>query len=213
MNTLIITGGKVNIKFLKNLLNTNKYDIIIAVDKGLESLYKIHVTPNYIIGDFDSINKKILDKYRRSKSNIKEFIPEKDFTDTEAGIRLAIELKSTEITLIGATGTRLDHVIANIHILKIALENHVNAKIIDENNEIRLIDKTTKIEKDNNFKYISLIPLTTYVTGITLKGFKYCLNNYDLNNGTSLTVSNEQIENDSIVELKDGILIIIKSRD
>ena len=73
-------------------------------------------------------------------------------------------------------GTRLDHTIANVHILKEALENNIKAKIVNENNEIQLINKKTIIKKDDKYKYISIIPLTTEVTGVSLKGMKYSLN-------------------------------------
>lgn len=209
----MLHGGKINKNFLKRHLNKNKYDIIIAVDKGLESLDYLKINPNYIVGDFDSINKKVLAKYEKSKIQIKRLIPEKDLTDTESAIQLALKLKSTEITLIGATGTRLDHVIANIHILRQALEKSVNAKILNENNEIQLINKSTTIKKDNNYKYISLIPLTNEVTGVTITGMKYSLNNYTITIGNSLGVSNEQFEQVAKVQLKTGILIMIKSKD
>lgn len=120
---------------------------------------------------------------------------------------------SLDITIIGAIGTRIDHTLANIHILKEAMEKNIKVKIINENNEIELIDKYIKIGKDNNFKYISIIPLTTEVTGITIKGMKYPLKDYTLSIGNSLGVSNEQIDKTATIEIKQGILIIIKSRD
>ena len=176
-------------------------------------LDKIKIKPTYIVGDFDSLNSKVLKKYEKTNIKIKRLIPEKDLTDTHSALKLAIELKSTEIIIIGAIGTRLDHTIANIHILKEAIENKIKVKIINENNEIELVDKTVKIKKDTSFKYISIIPFTTEVTGLTLKGFKYSLENYTLSVGNSLGVSNEQIENEAEIKIKQGILIIIKSRD
>lgn len=213
MKTLIVTGGKININFLKNHLKSNKYDIIIAVDKGLESLYNLEINPNYIVGDFDSIDNNILVKYENSNIKIKRLIPEKDLTDTESALELAVNLNSTDITIVGATGTRLDHVLANIHILKIPLEKNIKAKIIDVNNEIELINKSIRIEKNNDFKYISLIPLTTEVEGVTIKGMKYTLKDYTLKIGNSLGVSNEKTEQVAEISLKKGILIIIRSRD
>ncbi len=213
MQTLVITGGKINKKFLKNHLKTNKYDIIIAVDKGLESIDALGIKPNYIVGDFDSVNLNSLNKYINSEIEIKRLIPEKDFTDTESALELAQKIGSKKITIIGGIGTRIDHTIANIHILKSALENNIDVKIINENNEIKLIERKTEIIRDNNYKYISLIPLTTEVIGLTLKGFKYGLDNYTLKIGTSLGVSNEQILDTATIEFKSGILILIKSRD
>ncbi len=206
-------GGKINKNFLKKHLKVNKYDIIIAVDKGLERLDELKTQPHYIVGDFDSINNIVLDKYKDSGIQIKRLIPEKDFTDTESALDLAIKKQSHNITIIGAIGTRLDHTIANVHILKKVLERNIEAKIINERNEIKLIDKTIEIEYDDRYKYISLIPLTTQVKGVTLRGFKYEIENYTLQIGESLGVSNEQIAEKATIDLKDGILILIKSRD
>lgn len=211
MKTLIVSGGKINIFFLENHLKLNKYDIIIAIDKGLESLDKLKIVPNYILGDFDSIDKNILKKYENIE--MKNLNPEKDYTDTHAGINLAIELKSTEIIIIGAIGTRIDHTVANIHILKEALDHNIKAKIINEKNEIELINKKIEIEKNKKFKYISIIPLTSSVTGITIKGMKYTLSNYTLQVGKSIGISNEQIEKKAFIQIENGILIIIKSKD
>lgn len=110
-------------------------------------------------------------------------------------------------------GTRVDHSVANINILKIPLEKDIKARIIDEHNEIQLINKETILQKNNKFKYVSIIPLTTEVTGVTLKGFKYPLKNYTLTIGNSLGVSNEQIANKAKISLDKGILIVIKSID
>jgi len=173
----------------------------------------LQIKPTYIVGDFDSIKKEILNRYKKVNKNIKQLIPEKDFTDTEAALEIAIKNKSKTVTIIGAVGTRLDHTIANIHILKYALENNIEVKIINENNEIKLIDKYTELRKDKKYKYISIIPLTTEVTGLTLTGLKYELKNYNLKIGTSLGVSNEQVEDIATINLEKGILILIKSRD
>ncbi len=213
MKTLIITGGKINKNFAKKYLKSNKYDIIIAVDKGLETIDYLKLQPQYVLGDFDSVNTKILEKYKTQNIKIIKLNPEKDLTDTHSAIDLALEIKSTEITILGAIGTRLDHTIANIHILKQALDKNIKAKIVNEKNEIELIDKEIIIKKDDNYKYVSIIPLTTQVTGITIEGMKYIINDYTLSIGDSLGVSNEQIDKEAKISIKTGILVVIKSKD
>lgn len=212
IKTIIISGGNINKDFLENEISKGNYKNIIAVDKGLEMLDKCQITPDYIIGDFDSLNTDTLKKYV-DVENIKiiKLNPEKDYTDTHMAIKLAIELKSTEITIIGGIGTRIDHTLANIHILKEPLEKNIKCNILNKNNNITLINKTSVIQK--KYPYISLIPLTTIVDGVTLKGFKYTLNNATMKIGESIGVSNEQIDNEGIIEIKEGILIIIQSRD
>ena len=158
-------------------------------------------------------NKEILEKYKNTDAKIQKLNKEKDFTDTSVALNLAIEKGSKNITIIGAIGTRIDHTIANIHILKETLNKNIKAKIINEKNEIELLNKETKIEKDNRYKYISIIPFTDTVTGLTITGMKYHLKNYTLQIGTSLGVSNEQIENYAKIQIRTGIIILIKSRD
>lgn len=214
VKTLIVSGGDVEEEIFNKIYGSNKFEYIIASDGGLEILDKYNVMPNYIIGDFDSIDKNVLNKYINNKDIvIRELNPEKDYTDTHMAIKLAIELNSTDVTILGAIGTRIDHTIANIHILKETLERGIECRIVNNRNEIQLINKRTVLEMDKGYKYISLIPLTTTVEGITLKGFKYPLSNATLEIGHSIGVSNEQCEKKAEIDIKNGILIMIKSKD
>ncbi len=214
IKTLIVSGGNVEKNCFNQIYLSNKFDYIIASDRGLEVLDKYNVKPNYIIGDFDSINKRILDKYINNKDiAIKKLNPEKDYTDTHMAIKLAIELQSTNIIILGAIGNRIDHTISNIHVLKETLNKKIECIIIDNRNEIQLINKKTILRTNENYKYISLIPFTTKVKGVTLKGFKYPLSDATLEIGHSIGVSNEQTEKLAIIDLKEGILILIRSKD
>ena len=182
MEIAIISGGDINFEFLKDYLKEHKNQIIIAVDKGLEALYSLNIVPNHIVGDLDSASHDILDYYKNNtKIMFHRYDPEKDFTDTDIALNLALSLKPSNITIIGALGKRMDHTLANIHILKYALEANITCQILDINNKIYLIDSFLKLEKSKLYgKYISLIPLTSSVSGLTLTGFKYPVNNFTL---------------------------------
>lgn len=215
MNTLIVSGGNIDLDFLKDYLINNKNQTIIAVDKGLEALHKLKIVPNHIVGDLDSVDTKILQHYINNPDiKIHKYMPEKDYTDTDIALNLAIELRSSNITIIGAIGSRFDHTLANIHILTSVLDANIPCQIIDSNNKIYLIDKQITLEKSKSYgKYISLIPLTSCVQGLTLKGFKYPLEDYTLTIGKSLGISNEITEDYATISLEEGILIVIESRD
>ena len=188
---------------------------IIAGDRGLEALYKLKIIPNHVVGDFDSVSAEILEFYKKqSQITFHTFNSEKDNTDTDIALKLAIQLKSSKITILGALGKRMDHAIANIHILKDALEANIPCQIIDEHNRIYLINKEKTLEKDKVYgKYVSLIPLTSIVEGLTLTGFQYPLNDYTLPIGTSLGISNEIIGDIAHIKMDKGILIVIESKD
>ena len=188
---------------------------IIAGDRGLEALYQLKIIPNHVVGDFDSVSPEILKFYKKQSQIIfHTYHAEKDNTDTDIALQLAIKLKSSRITIMGALGRRMDHALANIHILKDALEANIPCQMIDEHNRIYLINKEMTLEKDKVYgKYVSLIPLTSTVEGLTLAGFKYPLHDYTLPIGTSLGVSTEIIENIAHIKMDKGILIVIESRD
>ncbi len=215
METLIIAGGEINLESLRKYLKKHQNLNIIAVDKGLEVIHQLQIKPNHIVGDFDSVLPSIIQYYQKIPQVIfHQYNPQKDNTDTDIALHLAICLKSSTITMMGALGKRMDHTLANIHILKAALEADIFCQIIDERNKIYLVKDEMKIQKEQTkAKYISLIPLTTTVEGVTLTGFKYSLKDQTLFIGESLGVSNEIIQDCANIKLKKGILIVIESMD
>ena len=212
---LIITGGAISIDFVREFLKDNKFDIIIAVDSGLISASRLKIPLQYIVGDFDSVPPDLIERYRKDNSVIiKEFNPEKDATDTHIALNLGIELNGDEIVILGATGTRIDHMLANIHLLYLPLNKNIKASIIDEHNKIYMINKNTTLYKDKMFgPFDSLQPFTETVKGITLRGFKYPLTDYTMYIGDSIGTSNEVVEEQADISLQDGILIIIEAKD
>lgn len=214
---LLISGGHINNNYMKSYLEGRHYDIVIAIDGGLEKADGLGIMPTHIVGDFDTVSKEILNKYSRNdKINIKRLIPEKDFTDTQVALSTALDNGCTHIEIAGGTGTRLDHTIANIHILQMALGRCEDAVIINENNRIRLVNGKRTVKKTDVFgKYISFLPLTEHVKNVSLRGFKYPLDNYDFDVKTTLSlgVSNELAKEEAEVEVDEGVLIMIESAD
>lgn len=220
-HVMIISGGNCNQELTKELLEKNQIDTVIAVDGGLKICDEIGRIPEYIVGDFDTIEADIIQKYRDmvdSKAvnapEILSFNPEKDDTDTEIAIHLCIKLGAQTVTIVGGTGTRLDHTFANVHLLKKFLDAGIKAAIYDKNNKIYLIDHRLELLKENLYgKYFSMLPFTEQVMGITLEGFKYPLCKKDISFGTSLCISNEVEKATATVEFTHGILIIFESLD
>ena len=214
---IIVTGGSVNMDFARQFFTKNEYDYIIAVDGGLKYLHEIGIKPNCLVGDFDTIGTEILNLYIDDKSvEVIKLIPEKDYTDTHTAMLKAIELKPNEICIIGGVGTRIDHTISNIQLLLLPLNSNIKARIVNENNNIYLINGDAVISKTKAYgKYISLIPINGMVKGVTLKGFKYELNDYDFDpvKSVSLGVSNELVEKKGKIFIKEGIMLVIEAMD
>ena len=120
----------------------------------------------------------------------------------------------TQIHILGATGSRLDHVLSNIGLLGIGLEEGVEILLVDSHNRIRMIREGISISKKEQYgKYVSLLPFTPKVTGITLMGMKYSLTDYTMQSYTSIGISNEIVEEEAEIWLRDGVLLVIESKD
>ena len=215
MKFLIVSGGSLNKEFVTKVVGQGKYDRILAADSGMNALYAAAVTPDIIIGDFDSADEKILRFFQQNKAiDFCTLNPEKDDTDTEFAIRESIRRGADSITIIGGTGTRLDHVLGNISLLGIGLEEQVSMELLDEHNRIRMIQDALTLEKETQYgKYVSLIPYGGDVQGITLRGFKYLLSDYTMGGFNSLGISNEIVDNRAEIRFRSGILLVIESKD
>lgn len=215
MKYLIVSGGHTDYAFAQKLVKNSGFEVIIGVDAGMEFLYDSKIMPDVVIGDFDSVNESVLDYYvNQEHIEICSLNPEKDMTDTESAIQYAIAHEADEITILGATGNRLDHVFGNVALLGMGLEHKVYMEIVDANNRIRMFDQPVTIRRKEMFgQFLSLIPYTDVVKNVTLKGLKYPLENYDMGGFHSLGISNELAADTAEISFTDGILLVIESRD
>ena len=191
--TIIVSGGVIEEDFALPVLKSEETEFVIGVDKGLEFLYAHQIKPDYIVGDFDSVSKELVDYYREELNvPVREFNPVKDASDTEIALRLCLGLNRKEIWILGGTGSRIDHLWANVQCLQIALDAGADARIVDSHNQIRLIDRDITLKREEAFgPYFSLFPLEMPVDELTITGAKYPLKNHFLKPADSLCVSNE----------------------
>lgn len=228
-HVLIVSGGTLEEKFAGEVLEafcqrreTDDAFFLIAVDRGLEFLYRHKrgcacggILPDMIVGDFDSIQPEVIDYYKRQTHiPIREFHPVKDASDTEIAVRYAVELGCEELQILGATGTRLDHVMANIQTLAIPAARGIRAEIVDSHNRIRLLTGETHLRREDSCgKYFSLFPLGGEVRGLSIAGAKYPLSNHTLLPYDSLCVSNEIEGEEAVITFGSGMVILMETRD
>lgn len=212
---IIVSGGLIEDAFALQTIRDICPDCLIGVDGGLNFLYRSQVIPTHIVGDFDSVEPSVIAYYREhTEIPIQTFKPEKDATDTELAVRLAIELGVTKLWILGATGTRLDHVMSNIQILKIAVDHGIEAYILDKCNRISLWKKEVRLVKEQSFgTYFSLFPFDGVVDDVSIEGAKYPLSHYRLSNDESRCVSNEMKEQEVKITFPKGIIILMETRD
>lgn len=214
-HAVIVSGGEIDDAFTSRWLKEAKPDCLIAADSGLEFFYRNRIQPHIVIGDFDSAAGDI-EKYYLADRDVRmiRLNPVKDDTDTEAAVRYAVSNRAECITVFGATGTRLDHVLGNISLLFIGIQEKIPITILDAHNRIRMLEKGIVMEKLQQYgNYISLIPYMGDVTGLTLRGMKYPLTDYTLTGGNSLGISNEIEAERAEITFRSGVLLMIETKD
>lgn len=208
---LIVSGGTAPSEELLRRIVNEGTDLIIAADSGAAVLLKYGIDFNLALGDFDSLEPALLEKIRQDKEII-TYEVRKDFTDTEAAYREAVRRGAREIVILGATGTRYDHFMGNLALLKIALKENVRVRIIDDHNEIFMTGKSALIEKQDGF-CISIFAVDGDVPDLSFRNVSYPLEHHHLTPESTLTVSNEFLEGPAVLDFKEGCVLVIISRD
>lgn len=188
--------------WLKRFVTLESPDFIIAADGGFDHLSRAGVTPHMLVGDMDSISGS-------PGSNLTEvvtFPKEKDFTDLELALDIAIGKGAERILLVGVTGNRMDHSLANILLLRKFAEIGIEIEIHDEQHVFFIIEKT-RILHDCQGMLFSLLPLDPVVDNIRLLGFKYPLEDETLVMGDTRGVSNVILSSPCSIEAGNGLLL------
>lgn len=181
-----------------------KDDIVIAADGGLSYLKELDISPDYAIGDFDSLG-RIPDFDSRK---LKVLPCEKDTTDTHEAIMAGNDLNCTAFHIYGGTGGRLDHTLANIQLISDLSQKGYSAFLYGEGYCITAVTNGNISIKGEKGKYISVFSATDISEGVALKNLKYTLNDGELRNTFPLGVSNEFTGEIAEISVRKGTLII-----
>lgn len=211
MRAVIVCSGRIE-DYNKIKKYFKKNDFIIAADGGARHLRRMEIAPSILLGDFDSARSEDIQYYMNQEIEVFKFPVEKDMTDSELAIEKALESGASEIMFIGALGSRVDHSVANILLLKKLLDMGVKASIIDENNELYIVHSDFSLPRKEDYK-LSLIPISDRVTGVCTEGLKYELNNATMVLGTTWGVSNEFEAETAYIKIGEGIMLVCLSKD
>lgn len=204
MKKCIIFGAlKINTEGFN--LNMNENDIIIAADKGLETLKELNIKPDYIIGDFDSLG------YTPDGENIIKHPKIKDDTDTMLCVKTALNMGCKYFEIYGCIGGRLDHTFANVQTASFIADNNGVAVFFDNENKTALtVIKNNSMSFSSDCKgNISVFSVCDKSVGVNEKGLLYELSDAALTANFPLGVSNEFISKTSSISVKNGKLCII----
>lgn len=212
MKILLVAGGEPK-RWPE--FKADNFDFFVGIDRGNLYLLNAGIHPDLAVGDFDSLSNEERRLVFDSVGEISKSPAEKDDTDTQLALAKTFErYPEADVTIVGATGGRLDHLLANIWL---GLEPRFQPFL----QQFRLKDRTNtvsylaagdhKVLQEMGMKYLGYCCLTP-IKGLTLKNVKYPLNNMDVLQPTSLA-SNEFLLSEAEISFDSGIIAVVQSRD
>ncbi len=202
---IILASGKPPHKIVITFFQKNGFDTLICADGGANIALKMSLTPDFIIGDLDSIKNEAVRKFKNT-SKIIQYKRQND-TDVEKCLKCAIKNKFDEALLIGVTGDRLDHTFCNLGIV-LKFFSKIKLSVLAENSYLKPYTRDVRL-KTQKGEIISLYGFDKK-TKITSKGLKYPLKNISLPFGEKESTSNVSTSNSIQFKIRNGIIFIIR---
>ena len=198
-------------QFMDKLVSKNA--VCFCADGGANFAFKYGKIPEVIVGDLDSIEKKVLEYYKSKNILIKKFPKDKDFTDFELILKEINKISENKnfvekIFVVGGLGKRIDMTLSNLFIM----EKYKNLVFLQENEEIFYAEKSFVLKNKKECEF-SIIPISEKVEKLTLKGFKFETDKIDVKRKSSRLVSNVICRDEASVEFESGKMIIILKKN
>lgn len=207
-HTLIFSGApETDYAYIRAVLCEKPDSAIVCADGGLRHARALGLHPDLMISDCDS--------YPETEGTEVIRLPaEKDDTDTQACVREVLRQGGTDMTLVCATGGRLDHMLANLSLLEEAHERGGRLVLLDRQNRVLLHQGGRQECKTRpEYRYFSLVPLDAVLTGVNIENAKYPLHHATLTRAGMVSISNEAFPPTFVVTIEHGRALLIFSRD
>lgn len=204
---VIVGAGELDSNFLENF-PWHENDYIICADGGLYHAQRAGIHPDLLIGDQDSF----VEGFPKGIPAL-TCRPEKDDSDMMLAVKEGIARGYEDFVLLGATGGRFDHTLANLQTVDYGLEQGVFVMIADQDNMITMLrDGSVSMPRMEGY-YLSVFSYTPCCEGVTLTGVKYPLQKARLTNWTTLGLSNEILAETAQIAVEKGTLVVVLSKD
>ena len=206
MRAVIFAGGEIpNREAARRALRTD--DWILAADGGSAHCLALGLTPSVLIGDLDSADPAQTSAWRHAGVEVVQHPADKDKTDLELALLLAVDRGANEILVLGAMGGRWDHSLANMMLIAHPGLRGIPLTLSDGSQQARLL-QNAGILQGRPGDLVSLVPIGGDAVGITTAGLAYPLQDDTLTFGSSRGISNVLTGPQASVSLRQGLLLV-----
>jgi thiamine pyrophosphokinase len=207
--TVICAGGETSsLAFYEGLALQDSY--LVAVDRGLDLVFRLGLTPDLYVGDGDSVAEGSVERLEPSHTRIVHLPEHKDVSDLEAALVLLVKMgRSGDLILLAALGGRVDHLLFNVCLTARHVADFESIVMLDEYELVRPIAGVCDLQLAPG-TVVSFLPVAGEVR-LTLRGFAYPLENVRIRRGSTLTLSNVVCEAVQHVDVVNGTVVMMAS--
>lgn len=189
---------------LECALSLSEYDFIIAADGGYAYLSDRNITPDLIVGDFDSLG------YVPTIGNVIKHPSIKNDTDMMLAVKQGLEMGFTDFDIYGGIGGRVDHTLANIQTLLYLAEHHVTAQLLSKHEKMTVLKNSTVTFPASESGTLSVFAIGGIAEGVTETGLLYSLDKATLTPSFPLGISNEFTGKEATITVESGTLLLYR---
>ena len=206
MRAFVFGGGEIFPEYIEERVQDG--DIVVCADSGYKNALSMGVKVDVLVGDFDSLG-----SIPNGDFELVRVPAEKNSTDTQLAVDIAIERGADEIIIVSSTSGRVDHALSAMAVLEYLWTKRIPAVVVNGQNRVRFIRDSGAIIIRSQYKYFSVVTLDKVAKKVSIEGAKYPLVKKDIERGFQFAVSNEIVKNAALITVKKGSVYIIESRD
>ena len=185
-------------------------DVLVAVDAGYLHVRALGLTPQLLVGDFDSLPQDALQEAMCLGIETVRWPIAKDYSDAELAINTVLQRGYKQVVLYGALGgERFDHALANVWSLYLWKQRGVEVQVRHKGLTISMMSHETQDIHGHAGDIVSLLPFSPTVQFVTIHGFRYPLNNATLRAGETWSLSNEMLDASARISIGEGMLAVL----
>ena len=192
--------------------------VVVAADGGARLAERLGLAIDAWVGDGDSLDEPAIERLAVAGVAVRRVSTAKDESDLELGLVEAIDRGATEVTIVGGTGGRLDHTLANIGLLGHPRLEGRPARLLDARTRITLLsgpgpddEPVTGVFEGEPGDVVSLLPQSEVVDGVTTDGLEYPLGDEPLRAGPARGLSNVRVAPIARVTIRKGRLLVVET--
>jgi len=188
-------------------------DLVIAADGGANSLDRLGMRPDLLVGDLDSVDASLVDLLEAGRTRVERHPIDKEASDTELAVAAAFDAGASAVVVLGAMGgARIDHEIANLLLLADASLAGRDIRVVRGGTQVRPLHAGERIHLSGSVgDLVTLLSVGGTADGVTTEGLRWLLAEATLEMGRSRGLSNEIIAAPASVRIGNGTLLVVET--